>query len=201
MPGAVETKNWLGEGAIDLPTSYGQFSMRVMTDLGDGREHVAIGTPKGPEAGQAVLLRIHSECLTGDVFGSHLCDCGPQLHAALERVAEAPVGLVLYLRQEGRGIGLANKLKAYALQAKGMDTVEANLALGFAPDLREFDIAARALKNLGISKVRLLTNNPEKVAALRQAGIETERVAAWTVERPENQAYLAAKRAKMGHIL
>jgi GTP cyclohydrolase II len=116
-------------------------------------------------------------------------------------VAEAPAGLVLYLRQEGRGIGLGNKLKAYALQAKGMDTVEANLALGFAPDLRKFDIAAQALKSLGISRVRLLTNNPDKVAALRSAGIATERVAAWTVERPENQAYLAAKRAKMGHIL
>ena len=201
MSVGVEISNWLGEGAIGLPPSYGQFSMRVMTDLGDGREHVAIGTPRGPEPGEAVLVRIHSECLTGDVFGSHLCDCGPQLHAALERVAQAPAGLVLYLRQEGRGIGLGNKLKAYALQAKGMDTVEANLALGFAPDLREFDIAAQALKNLGISRVRLLTNNPDKVAALRSAGIETERVAAWTAERPENQAYLAAKRAKMGHIL
>ena len=201
MSVGIETSNWLGEGAIDLPTSHGQFTIRVLSDLGDGREHVAIGTPRGPEPGEAVLVRIHSECLTGDVFGSHLCDCGPQLNAALERVAQAPAGLVLYLRQEGRGIGLGNKLKAYALQAKGMDTVEANLALGFAPDLRKFDIAGLALKQLGISRVRLLTNNPDKVAALRAAGIETERVAAWTVERPENQAYLAAKRAKMGHIL
>ena len=175
--------------------------MRVLNDLGDGREHVAIGTLRGPDLGEAVLLRIHSECLTGDVFGSHLCDCGPQLHAALDRIAAAPVGLVLYLRQEGRGIGLGNKLKAYALQAQGMDTVEANVALGFAPDERDFDIAARALTALGITKVRLITNNPDKVEALRKAGIETERVTAWTAERPENSAYLAAKRAKMGHIL
>jgi GTP cyclohydrolase II len=166
----------------------------------EATEHVAlvIGEPNG----QPPLVRLHSECLTGDVFGSLKCDCGPQLDHALERIAQEGWGILLYLRQEGRGIGLVNKLRAYALQDQGFDTVDANLRLGFAIDSRDFGVAARMLELLGQTRVRLLTNNPAKVAGLSAAGIEVaERVAHRIEANPFNSDYLAAKRDRTGHML
>ena len=166
----------------------------------DAAEHVAllIGSPTG----EAPLVRLHSECLTGDVLASLKCDCGPQLAGALAEIAEAGWGILLYLRQEGRGIGLVNKIRAYALQDGGFDTVDANMRLGFASDARDFGIAARMLELLGQPRVRLLTNNPDKVAGLEAAGIEiTERVEHRHGENPHNEAYLATKRERSGHQL
>jgi GTP cyclohydrolase II len=163
-------------------------------------EHVAlvIGAPNG----RPPLVRLHSECLTGDVFGSLKCDCGPQLDAALHRIAEEGWGVLLYLRQEGRGIGLVNKLRAYALQDQGFDTVDANLRLGFAIDARDFGVAAKMLDLLGQQRVRLLTNNPAKVAGLSAAGINVvERVAHQIAANPHNEGYLATKRDRTGHVL
>ena len=165
----------------------------------DGEEHVALLI--GAFAGQPPLVRLHSECLTGDVFGSLKCDCGPQLRAALQLIATAGGGVLLYLRQEGRGIGLANKLRAYALQDRGLDTVEANQRLGFADDERDYDHAAAMLRALGIDRVRLLTNNPTKVAGLSAAGVEVaERVAHHMPANPHNADYIAVKRSKSGHL-
>ena len=166
----------------------------------DAGEHVAlvIGTPSG----EPPLVRLHSECLTGDVLGSLKCDCGPQLHAALDAIAASGWGILVYLRQEGRGIGLINKLRAYALQDQGFDTVEANLRLGFAIDMRDFGAAAQMLHLLGQDRVRLLTNNPSKVAALERAGITVvERVAHALPANPHNAHYLAVKRDRTGHLL
>lgn len=166
----------------------------------DAAEHVAllVGTPTGAPP----LVRLHSECLTGDVLGSLKCDCGPQLDAALAAIAEAGWGVLLYLRQEGRGIGLVNKLRAYALQDQGFDTVDANLRLGFADDERDFGVAAAMLRLLGQEKVRLLTNNPRKVAGLEAAGIEVVEQVPLRIEgNPHNQAYLDAKRLRSGHQL
>ncbi|MET0269886.1 MAG: GTP cyclohydrolase II [Sphingomonas sp.] len=166
----------------------------------DAAEHVAllIGAPNG----QAPLVRLHSECLTGDALGSLKCDCGPQLDAALKAIAASGWGVLLYLRQEGRGIGLVNKLRAYALQDQGFDTVDANLRLGFAIDARDFAVAARMLALLGQDRVRLLTNNPEKVLGLGAAGITvTERIAHRIEANPHNAGYLAAKRTRTGHLL
>ena len=164
-----------------------------------GEEHVALVI--GAFGGAPPLVRLHSECLTGDVFGSLKCDCGPQLHAALRLIGVAGGGVLLYLRQEGRGIGLANKLRAYALQDRGLDTVEANERLGFADDARDYAHAAAMLRALGIEKVRLLTNNAAKVDGLAAAGIEVvERVAHHMPANPHNADYLAAKRAKSGHL-
>ena len=168
--------------------------------VADAAEHVAlvIGTPDGTPP----LVRLHSECLTGDVLGSLKCDCGPQLHGALAAMTEANWGILLYLRQEGRGIGLINKLRAYALQDQGYDTVDANLRLGFAIDARDFGVAARMLTLLGQMKVRLLTNNPAKVDGLTAAGIEViERVPHKMGENPHNIDYLATKRDRTGHQL
>ena len=165
----------------------------------DGQEHVAllIGAP----GGKPPLVRLHSECLTGDVFGSLKCDCGPQLKEALKIIGEAGAGVLLYLRQEGRGIGLANKLRAYALQDRGLDTVDANRRLGFADDERDYSHAAAMLRALGIDSVRLLTNNPNKVAGLESAGIRVvERVAHHMPANPHNADYLATKRKKSGHL-
>ena len=165
----------------------------------DGQEHVAllIGAP----GGKPPLVRLHSECLTGDVFGSLKCDCGPQLREALRIIGEAGGGVLLYLRQEGRGIGLANKLRAYALQDRGLDTVDANARLGFADDERDYAHAAAMLRALGVDSVRLLTNNPAKVAGLEVAGIEVvERVAHRMPANPHNADYLATKRRKSGHL-
>ena len=166
----------------------------------DASDHVAlvIGTPDG----KPPLVRLHSECLTGDVLGSLKCDCGPQLHAALHEIAEAGWGILLYLRQEGRGIGLINKLRAYQLQDQGFDTVDANVRLGFAIDARDFGVAARMLTLLGQDSVRLLTNNPAKVAGLEAAGIiVVARVPHAVPDNPHNRAYLATKRDRTGHQL
>jgi len=154
-----------------------------------------------PTRAEGVLARVHSECLTGEVFGSQRCDCRQQLEHALERIAETGTGVLVYLRQEGRGIGLGNKVRAYALQDQGQDTVEANLALGFAPDLRSYEIAAAILRDLGVASVRLMTNNPEKIDGLRQAGVSvTEQIPHWVDSAHESQEYLEVKRAKLGHL-
>jgi GTP cyclohydrolase II len=165
----------------------------------DGQDHVALVV--GAFGGKPPLTRLHSECLTGDVFGSLKCDCGPQLKEALRLIGEAGGGVLLYLRQEGRGIGLANKLRAYALQDRGLDTVDANLRLGFSDDERDYAHAAAILRALGIEVVRLLTNNPNKVAALETEGIKVaERVAHHMPANPHNADYLAVKREKSGHL-
>lgn len=180
-----------------VPTGYGTFTMKLFKEEPSGLEHVAM--VMGDVAGSA-LVRVHSECMTGDVFGSLRCDCGPQLHFALRQIGEAGHGAVLYLRQEGRGIGLINKLKAYALQDEGLDTVEANLRLGFAADLRNFDVAACMLDQLGIKEVRLMTNNPRKVSTLEKHGVKVvERVPVRSQPQAENEHYLATKALKLGH--
>ncbi len=168
-------------------------------DSGTGEEHVALLV--GAFGGKPPLVRLHSECLTGDVFGSLKCDCGPQLKEALRLIGAAGGGILLYLRQEGRGIGLANKLRAYALQDRGLDTIEANLRLGFADDERGYGVAAAMLRALGVDEVRLLTNNPAKVAGLEVAGIRVaERVTHHMPVNPHNADYLATKKAKSGHL-
>jgi len=165
-------------------------------------EHLALLVGGDPAPDRPPLVRLHSECLTGDVLGSLKCDCGPQLQAALEAIAKEGGGILLYLRQEGRGIGLLNKLRAYQLQDQGFDTVDANLRLGFAIDERDFSIAARMLKLLNVGRVRLLTNNPAKVAGLQAAGIEVaERVPLALPANPHNELYLAVKRDRTGHLL
>ena len=164
------------------------------------REHVALVV--GKRDASPPVVRLHSECLTGDVLGSLKCDCGPQLHQALDQIADAPWGVLLYLRQEGRGIGLVNKLRAYAMQDQGFDTVDANVRLGFAIDARDFSVAARMLDLLGVAQVRLLTNNPNKVAGLEAAGIGViERLPIILPPNPHNERYLATKRDRTGHQL
>jgi len=192
-----------------LPTSWGNFTLYAFEINSDGKEHVGIGMGNIVSdkldtqlKSRALLVRIHSECLTGDAFSSLRCDCGPQLNNALEKIAKEGRGLVIYLRQEGRGIGLINKIKAYALQDLGQDTVEANLNLGFDADHRNFDVATEFLKKLGIDKIRLMTNNPKKVEALESAGIEiTERVEMKVGKNPHNEHYLSTKHGKLGHFL
>ena len=185
-----------------IPTQYGDFTCYAYESLLDGVEHVAFvkGAPAGEEN---VLVRVHSECLTGDVFGSLRCDCGPQLDAALKRVADEGMGVVLYFRgHEGRGIGFANKLRAYSLQEQGYDTVDANTHLGFHADSREYGIGAQILVDLGITTMRLLTNNPAKKGGLAGFGLEVvERVPLETIPNPENIGYLRTKRERMGHLL
>ena len=185
---------------VDMPTDHGHFRLKMYRSRITGLEHIAL--VKGEVGdGEPVLVRVHSECFTGDVLGSERCDCGPQLHAAMEMVEKEGRGAVIYMRQEGRGIGLANKLHAYHLQEKGMDTVEANVALGFAPDLRDYGEGAQILEDLGIRKVRLLTNNPCKVKGLDGYGIEiTERVPIVIPANAHDQRYLDTKRDKMGHL-
>lgn len=185
---------------VRLPTRHGDFALMGFSAFADGLEHVALikGAVRG---GADVLTRIHSECLTGDVFGSRRCDCGDQLDTALEKIAAAGAGVVIYLRQEGRGIGLTNKLRAYALQDAGMDTVEANHALGFADDLRDFTVAVDILKALDVNGVHLMTNNPRKVDALLQAGIGAVRVPLLSCVSVDNAAYLQTKADKLGHLI
>ena len=182
-----------------LPTKYGEFRIIAFPGEEENREHLAI--VMGDITEGKVLVRIHSECLTGDTFYSKRCDCGLQLESAMEKIAEEGKGMIVYLRQEGRGIGLVNKLHAYNLQDEGMDTVEANEKLGFEGELREYEAAARILKSMNISEVILMTNNPAKVEDLRSSGFEVERVPHKTVPNKENEDYLRTKSEKMGHKL
>lgn len=183
-----------------LPTRYGEFTAHVYDDGGSGMHHVALALGSIDE-GEPVLTRVHSECLTGDVLGSLRCDCGPQLNLALERIAEQQRGLLLYLRQEGRGIGLFNKVSAYALQDQGLDTVEANEHLGFPADARDYDAAVSILHDLGVTEVRLLTNNPRKLDALRRSGVQVvERVPLVVPPTTDSEGYLRTKQVKLGHL-
>lgn len=189
------------EVEIKLPTDFGQFTAIAYTNAVNDQEHVAL--VKGTiDPDQPVLVRMHSECLTGDVFHSQRCDCGPQLAAALEQINKEGRGVLVYLRQEGRGIGLINKMKAYVLQEQGMDTVDANIKLGFAPDLRDYGIGAQILKDLGVRKLRLLTNNPRKIKGLEGYGMEiVDRVPIQIEEKEDNKHYLRTKKMKLGHLL
>ena len=184
--------------SASLPTRYGRFEMQIFTGA-DGNEHIVLlkGTPK-----DNCLVRIHSECATGDILGSLRCDCRDQLEESLEIIDRAGEGLVIYMRgHEGRGIGLGNKIRAYALQEQGFDTYDANVHLGFAPDARDYSDAVTILKHFGLTKIRLLTNNREKIEALEEGGITiTEHVSLWTATNPYNEKYIATKRKRMGHL-
>ena len=184
-----------------LPTPWGTFTMVGFEDESSGKEHVALvyGDVAG---GSAVLARVHSECLTGDALFSLRCDCGFQLQEALKRISEAGTGVLLYLRQEGRGIGLLNKIRAYHLQDGGADTVEANERLGFAADMRDYSMCLPMLEHLGVEQVRLMTNNPRKVRALEQYGVPvSERVPLQVGKNRHNEQYLATKMGKLGHMM
>ena len=196
--------------SVPLPTKHGMFTLHLYRSEHDRKEHMALtrgvpvlkGDSPGPAIDRPALGRVHSECITGDAFGSMRCDCGEQLDEALRRVAEEEVGFVLYMRQEGRGIGLSNKLKAYALQDGGLDTVEANFALGFKPDLRNYGTGASILFDLGFRELRLLTNNPSKRSGLAGYGLEiVERVPLQVAPNSYNASYLESKKEKLGHIL
>jgi len=186
---------------VKMPTDYGDFDLHLYASKIDGQHHLAL--VRGEIAGKKnVLVRVHSECLTGDVFGSRRCDCGPQLHQAMRQVADAGCGVILYMRQEGRGIGLAPKIKAYKLQEEGLDTVEANLKLGYGMDLREYGLGAQILCDLGLKTIRLLTNNPKKVVGLKGYGLKIVQQVPITVKpNPHNERYLKTKKQKMGHLL
>lgn len=182
-----------------LPTPFAEFRIAIYRSA-DGKEHVVVAL--GELSGEPPLIRIHSECLTGDALFSLRCDCGAQLQSALKRIAEEGRGAVLYLRQEGRGIGLGNKIRAYELQDRGADTVEANHQLGFPDDAREYSLAVELLRELGLCRIRLMTNNPRKLDALVRDGVEiVARVAIESGRNPYNEKYLDAKAAKLGHLL
>jgi 3,4-dihydroxy 2-butanone 4-phosphate synthase/GTP cyclohydrolase II len=186
---------------VKMPTDYGDFNLHLYRSKIDGQHHLALvcGTVAGR---RNVLVRVHSECLTGDVFGSRRCDCGSQLHEAMRQIAQAGAGVLVYMRQEGRGIGLPSKIKAYKLQEQGYDTVEANRKLGFDMDLREYGLGAQILSDLGLKTIRLLTNNPRKVVGLGGYGLKiVEQVPIRTKPNPHNARYLETKRKKMGHLL
>jgi len=186
---------------VPLPTPEGEFQLHLYESVLEGDHHIALVKGRiSPR--QATLVRVHSQCLTGDVFGSLRCDCGPQLRAAMRAVAKRGSGVILYLRQEGRGIGLENKLRAYALQDRGLDTVEANVRLGFPPDLRDYGIGAQILADLGVRSIELLTNNPRKIVGLEAYGLRvTGRVPIHVPPQRHNRRYLATKRDKLGHLL
>jgi 3,4-dihydroxy 2-butanone 4-phosphate synthase/GTP cyclohydrolase II len=189
------------EQVVKLPTDYGDFDLHLYRSKLDGAHHLALVKGK-IEQDKPTLVRVHSECLTGDVFGSRRCDCGNQLHAALQQIADEGNGVLIYMRQEGRGIGLAAKIHAYKLQEEGLDTVEANTKLGFATDLRDYGLGAQILFDLGVRKFRFLTNNPKKVVGLEGYGIQmVEQVPIRTEANPHNAKYLETKRVKMGHSL
>ena len=189
------------EQVVQMPTDYGDFQLYLYRSQLDGANHMAL--VKGAlQSEKPTLVRVHSECLTGDVFGSRRCDCGPQLHSALTQIENEGNGVLVYMRQEGRGIGLAGKINAYKLQEEGLDTVEANEKLGFSMDLRDYGLGAQILADLGVSKIRLLTNNPRKVIGLEGYGMEiVEQVPIKSEPNPHNEKYLATKKFKMGHLL
>lgn len=199
----IQTESLVSEVATaELPNQFGSgFQVRIFRNLLDDSEHLVL--QKGPiDPETPLLVRVHSECMTGDVFGSLRCDCGPQLHAAVRKIDQEGSGIVLYLRQEGRGIGLANKIRAYALQDKGLDTVEANLHLGFPPDMRDYGIGAQILRSLGVKKLKLMTNNPQKRVGLKGYGLEVvDRIPLEEGRNAENEKYLVAKKKKLGHLL
>lgn len=185
----------------ELPTEFGKFKVVVYFDKKNKKEHVAL-TSGNFSPNEVTLVRLHSECITGESFHSLKCDCGPQLMTAMKKITTEGKGAIVYLRQEGRGIGLGNKIKAYDLQSHGLDTVDANLKLGFGADERNYEIGAMILKDLGINKIKLLTNNPDKIVGLEDCGIEVkERI---SLEVPSNiysDSYLKTKKDKMGHLL
>lgn len=183
-----------------LPTPFAEFNL-IGFETESGQEHVAL-TLGNISEGEPVLSRVHSECLTGDALFSQRCDCGPQLEAAMQKIAKEGRGVIVYLRQEGRGIGLINKLRAYAEQDKGLDTVEANEILGFLPDERDYGVAASILQALHVPSIRLMTNNPDKLASLTESGVKVvERVPHHVAASPHNQHYLDTKTSKFGHLL
>ena len=188
---------------VDIPTEWGVFRVcAYRSQLQDDDAHTHMALVMGDVAGDdPVLVRVHSECFTGDVLGSLRCDCGPQLHAALSMIAGEGRGVLLYMRQEGRGIGLLNKLRAYKLQDDGMDTVDANVALGFPPDLREYGTGAQILMDLGLKRIRLMTNNPRKIVGLEDYGLEiVDRVPLLIQPNEHNERYMSAKERRMGHL-
>jgi 3,4-dihydroxy 2-butanone 4-phosphate synthase/GTP cyclohydrolase II len=186
---------------VKMPTAYGDFDLYLYRSSVDGQHHLAL--VRGEVAGKKnVLVRVHSECLTGDVFGSRRCDCGPQLNQAMRQIAAAGRGVLVYMRQEGRGIGLASKIKAYKLQERGLDTVEANLKLGYGMDLREYGLGAQILVDLGLKTISLLTNNPRKVVGLEGYGLEIIKQLPIKIRpNPHNEKYLKTKREKLGHLI
>ncbi|GAA4077217.1 GTP cyclohydrolase II [Amphibacillus indicireducens] len=189
------------ELTVKLPTSYGDFDLTLFEDQAN-KEHLLLSKGEIRSLQEPLLIRVHSECLTGDIFGSHRCDCGEQLHEAMRMIEENGIGAILYLRQEGRGIGLKNKLKTYQLQENGLDTFDANIALGFEPDERDYHFAAQILKSLGIKMVNLITNNPDKIEQLQAFGIEVvERIPLEVRPEKENLNYLRTKKGKFDHLL
>ena len=189
------------EVSVNLPTEWGDFEMTAYTQVNTGENHIAL-VKSTWEPDEAILVRVHSSCVTGDIFGSCRCDCGPQLHKAMDMINREGKGVIVYMNQEGRGIGLINKLKAYNLQENGFDTVEANLQLGFTMDQRDYGIGAQILRSLGVSKMRLMSNNPKKRAALIGYGLEViENVPIEIAPNPHNEVYLRTKRDKMDHAI